>query len=585
VSASAPVPAPPAGPTAAQLALEAAAVACAAALEVAWFARPASLPSPAALLLGLLGLVAFRLARAGAPRLSTWPKAETALCVAVALAFRLPALLHPWGWVNRDGAYGAFVTLHLLQGASPAPVFTEGANYQGTLKPHLAALLALATGARDLSWLMVAAGAVLSLVFLVASMSLARRIGGRGAALATGLYLALGPKFLTTFSLNSVGQYVDVLALGGVALALVARLLETEARGASARGAYLSIGVLLGAAFWQQPVALSYAAAAFAALALRRATWADAWTALVPVGTALGALPVLLWNRANGWGSGDVMGRDATALGAQAEAFLRVARRTASVAFPVLAGLSPGHPWQDWPGVALAAAALLPALLIAFVVLRWSRLRALPPRADLLPPLLMVACLALAWAVASGKVYGRPRYLLPVMAATAVHFGVAAAWAWTRARALTAAAVAALLAFNVAGTWPRLRESASVAAWYRELVLAVEEKGIRTGYADFQIAAPVTMFTSERVLLSSALGPTPAYESDAHAARVLAFGPDAFVLRPQDDPRPLADWLTAQGVTYQLTREPVPIFWALSRRVPVEEARAHVGTAPADAEE
>jgi hypothetical protein len=578
------VPAPPAAPTPAQLGLEAAAVACTALLAVAWFARPAGLPPPGACLLGLLGLVTMRLARGGAPRLCL-PLPETAACTALAVLFRLPALLHPWGWVNRDGAYGAFVTLHLLQGTVPAPVFTEGANYQGTLKPHLAALLALATGARDLSWLMLAAGVLLSLVFLVASMALARRIGGRGAALGTGLYLALGPKFLTTFSLNSVGQYVDVLALGGLALALVARVLATDAKGSGARGSYLAIGVLLGLAFWQQPVALSYAAAAFGALALRRATWSDAWSALVPAGAALGALPVVLWNLRNGWGSADVMGRGAGELGAQADALLRVARRTVSVAFPVLAGLSPGHPWQHLPGVSLLAAALVPALLVAFAVLRRRALRSLPPRPDLLPPLLLLACVGLAWAVAAGKVYGRPRYLLPVMAATAVHFGVVAAWAWTRSRAGAALAGALVLAFNVAGTWPRLRESAAVAAWYAELVHAVEDKGIRTGYADFQIAAPVTMFTSERVLLSSALGPTPAYESEAHAARVRSQGPDAFVLRPQDDPQPLADWLTAQGVTFQLSREPVPIIWALSRRVPVEEARALVGAAPGDAEE
>src|SRR5262245_62341259 len=88
------------------------------------------------------------------------PAPETWLCVGAALLYRLPALIHPWAWVNRDGAYGAFVTLHLLQGVSPAPVFTEGANYQGTLKPHLAALLAIVTRARDLPWLMAAASVV-----------------------------------------------------------------------------------------------------------------------------------------------------------------------------------------------------------------------------------------------------------------------------------------------------------------------------------------------------------------------------------------------------------------------------------------
>ena len=86
---------------------------------------------------------------------------------------------------------------------------------------------------------MVLASLLLYLVFVAASMALARRIGGRAAALVTGLYLALGPKFLTTFSLNCVGQYVDVLALGGVALALLARDARRRAApGASARVAY-----------------------------------------------------------------------------------------------------------------------------------------------------------------------------------------------------------------------------------------------------------------------------------------------------------------------------------------------------------
>jgi hypothetical protein len=555
---------------------------------VSWFARPAFLPRPVAIALLLLATVGLRVWRAGRPPVPR-PSGETALALALALLYRAPALVHPWAWVNKDGAYGAFVTLHLLQGVSPAPVFTEGASYQGTLKPHLAALLALVTGARDLSWLMTAASVILSLVFLVASMALARRIGGRAAALATGLYLALGPKFLTTFSLNCVGQYVDVLALGGLALALLARVLDDDLRGTTARGSYLAIGVLLGAAFWQQPVALSYAGVVVLALALRRATWRDPWTLLVPMGFALGALPMLLWNLRHGWGSGEIMGRGIEDAAAQADALWRVARRTFTIAFPILAGLSPGHPWQAAPLLPVLAAALVPGLLLAFVALRRRSLREsvarLRPRADLLPAALLLGCLALAWAVAAGKVYGRPRYLLPVMAATAVHFGVVAAWMWRRSRPAAAVAVAAVLAFNVAGMLPRLRESASIAEWYRGLARAVESRGIRTGYADFSIAAPVTMFTSERVLLSSALGPTPAYESEAHASRVAREGPDAFVLRPQDDPRPLADWLTANGVGFRLDLEPVPIVYGLTRRVPVEEVRGLVGGAVPPSEE
>ena len=41
-----------------------------------------------------------------------------------------------------------------------------------------------------------------------------------------------------------VGQYVDVLALGGLALVVVARLLSEDRRGRQARGSYLGAGLL-----------------------------------------------------------------------------------------------------------------------------------------------------------------------------------------------------------------------------------------------------------------------------------------------------------------------------------------------------
>jgi hypothetical protein len=172
-----------------------------------------------------------------------------------------------------------------------------------------------------------------------------------------------------------------------------------------------------------------------------------------------------------------------------------------------------------------------------------------------------------------------------VTAAAAVFFGTVVAWLWARTRLAAALLTVVALGFNAVGMLPRLIESAAIARWYRGLVQAVESTGIRTGYADFSIAAPVTMFTRERVLLSPALGPTPAYESEAHASRVAREGPEGFVLRPQDDPGPLAAWLTANGVGFQLVREPVPIFHGLTRRVAVEEVRGVVGGASAPSEE
>jgi hypothetical protein len=547
---------------------------------VSWFAAwPPMLPvaAPAG---ALAAVLAYRLV--ATPAWPARPHKETLACLALAFLYRLPALLHPWGFVNKDGAYGAFVALHLQQGIRPAPVFTEGANYQGTLKGHLGALLGLVTGVNDLSWLIVAASVLLYLVFVAASMALARRLGGRVAAWVTGLYLAISPRFLTVFSLNSVGQYVDVLALGGLALALLARVLEGPG-GASARAPYLALGFLLGAAFWQQPVALAYWVVALAVLAVRRQTWRDPWTGLVLVGLFLGALPVLIWNLGNHWDSSFILGREPSEVQAQIAAIPELAERTVEVALPILSGLSPRHPWVRLSLVRPAATALLPLLLLGYLAAKgreiWRSLRAGRPSPAVLPPLLMAACLVLFWSVAAGLVYRRPRYLLPLLAASAIHLGVLSALAWRRPwlRPAVAVVMAALLAFAVVGTAPRFRQAAPLAAEYRRLVEALDRLQIRTAYSDFSISAPVTMFTRERILVSPRLGPTPSYESESLASRVDRAGPDAYILPPGDDPELFSAELRRHGVSFKSVLDPLPVFYDLHPRIRAEEVRGFRG--------
>ena len=564
------------------LLLEGALLGCLVLLTTTWFAeQPAGLP-PAAPFAVLVVAAAVRWGRT-IPRELRPPALETVAALAAAGLYRVPALITPRGWVNRDGAYPAFVALHLMQGMRPAPIFTEGAHYQGTLKGHLGALIGLVTGARDLPLLMVLTSVLLYLVFVAATMALVRRIGGRGAALVAGLYLAISPRFLTVFSLNCVGQYVDVLALGGLALVVVARLLSEDRRGAEARWSYLGAGLLVGTAFWQQPVALAYAGVVALALALRRATWRDGWALLLPLGAFVGALPVLLWNAQNHWQTGDIIikGREPSELAAQADALPHLIRRTLTISFPTLSGLSPGHPWGNlWP-VAAVGYVLIPGALALYLAIRGREIAASirpgRPSPALLPPLLLACCLVQFWAVAAGRIYWRPRYLLPVTAATAMHLGIVLAWRWPRARGPRALALAAILAVNVSGTWPRLRSGAEVAAPYDQLVRSLEARQIRTGYADFSISAPVTMFTGERIVFSSRLGPTASYESDRHTQKVAREGPDAYVLRPDDDPEQFAALLRSLGVSYKLDIDPVPIFYGFSRRVRLEEVAGFRG--------
>jgi len=564
------------------LLLEGALLGCLVLLITTWFAaQPAGLPAVVPLAV-LLVTAAVRWGRM-IPQMLRPPGPETVAALAAVCAYRLSALITPRGWVNRDGAYPAFVALHLMQGMRPAPIFTEGAHYQGTLKGHLGALIGLLTGVRDLPLLMVLTTLLLYLVFVAATMALVRRIGGRGAALVAGLYLAFSPRFLTVFSLNCVGQYVDVLALGGIALVVVARLLSEDRRGADARWSYLGTGLLLGAAFWQQPVALAYAGAVALALALRRATWRDGWALLLPVGAFVGGLPVLIWNAQNHWQTGDIIikGGEPGELAAQADVLPHLVRRALTISFPTLSGLSPGHPWGHlWP-VAVVGYLLIPGALALYLALRGREIAASirqgRPSPALLPPLLLAGCLVQFWAVAAGRIYWRPRYLLPVTAVTAMQLGVVLAWRWPRARVLRALVLAAILAVNVSGTWPRLRSAAEVAAPYEELVRSLEARRIRTGYADFSISAPVTMFTGERIVFSSRLGPTASYESDRHTQKVAREGPDAYVLRPDDDPEQFAAVLRSLGVSYKLDIDPVPIFYGFSRRVRLEEVAGFRG--------
>ena len=74
------------------------------------------------------------------------------------------------------------------------------------------------------------------------------------------------------------------------------------------------------------------------------------------------------------------------------------------------------------------------------------------------------------------------------------------------------------------------------------------------------LSAPLTMFTRERILLSSRLGPTPAYEPEEQTARVAREGPDAYVLRPDDDPARFEEVLKSLGVTYKVDLDPIPVF-------------------------
>jgi hypothetical protein len=510
------------------------------------------------------------------------PHWETGLCLLLAVASRLPAILHPWAWANREAAYAGFPALRICASVRPGPVFAEGAPYMGTLKGHLAAALALLTRSADFSLLLVLTSLFLYAVCIAATMSVARRIAGRAAAIATGLYLALSPPFVTVFSVNSLGQYVDLLALGGLSLALLARLLDERLSGRASRGWHFAIGLTLGVAFWQQPLAVVYIAVVTVAYLLRARRVRDPWSWYAVAGFCLGVFPVAIWNWEHAGATSEVVARTLTPL-SQAPALLH---RLSAIALPLLMGAGRHVPLAQYAAVRVALMLAVPGLAIAFAIRSRRALRdalAGAPTAALLPLLLLLSNGIIVVAAIHGSQYERPRYVLPAVTATAIHLGVVIEWVWLRWRWLAVGALGVIVAWNAVGTLTRPFGGAKKEAFYRQLIAVLDAHGLCSGYADFSIAHPVTLFTAERILLSPRLGPTRAWESPRHAQRIGARGVDAIVLRPQDDPRALAQRLRELHVGFHLLQEPTPLFFGFSRPVTIEELSGQ--SSLADAEE
>ena len=419
-------------------------------------------------------------------------------------------------------------------------------------------------------------------------MALARRLGGRTAAWVTGLYLALSPKFLTVFSLNCVGQYVDILALGGLALALLARLLD-EPGGPEARWSYLALGLLLGAAFWQQPVALAYCdrgrGRAGRCAARRGATRGPP---LVGAGLVLGVLPVLLWNLRNDWDSSFILGRDPSEVQAQIAAIPVLAERAVSVAFPVLAGLSPGHPWGAVALVRLAATALLPLLLVAYLAARGRDLaRSLrdgrPTAGDPAAPADARVARAL---LVRGRRHGLPATALPAARARRLRDPPGRARRPGLAPALAARRSSSR---SWPPSWP-LRSRAPRPGSWRHGPSPPTTAGSSSPSTAWRSAPPTPTSPSpprsrcspaSGSCVSPRLGPTPAYESESLARRVDLAGPDAYILPPGDDPELFAAELRRHGVSFKTVLDPLPVFYDLHPRIRAEEVRGFRGEAPA----
>jgi hypothetical protein len=531
----------------------------------AWFHGPIlhdRLSAPAALLILLASAVAavMALRAAGGPSLTRGFAAAAAGVCLLATVVRLPALAAPGSLISSDSAVAGIIAQELRAGQLPPPIYAPGFPYEGTLKAQLTALLGRLLSRVGTPLLYAVCSHLFYLIWTIAVMVLARDVGGIRAALGAGLFMAVPPRFLVAFSLNNVGQYPEVNALGTLGLALLV----------AHRGLLLP-GFLIGLAVWQQLLGVYFVIVVALAVALTPDWRRARRVAGVVVGFLAGSYPVWAWNAAHGWATLEFFRRGGKEPAQRLAGLPDRLAQTAVVSFPKMFGLTDaGVP----AALATALGLVLPLLVLVMLWARWREaLEGRGRRAVFLVGVLFVVVVGVfSSSKFSYRGLHRPRYLIPIYTSTAVALGWGLDALARRSRLAGAAAALAVLGLDTVGLEPWLRGRAPVEAADEAFLQKAHELGIRTGYTGFWIGPRFSFLSEGRLVLSGELGPDVSWVHPAHADRVRTQGPDALVVDEPDLARALERRLDSLGVSRERTDVAgLTILHHFSRRVGLEE--------------
>jgi len=492
------------------------------------------------------------------PRLGPRERRGLLLVLALAFLFRLP-----FAWqgaaaaVTPDGALSGIVALHIRDGGERL-VFVPLVPYSGSLKSHLAALLALAI---DPARAFALASVAFYLVFVAGLYRLALLAGGAGCALAAGLYAAFPPAFVTRYSLSNDGNYVEVLALGTWALWLAVRWLEADSDRARLA---LAAGLVLGLGFWCHILAvvhLAAVAAVFALVGRGRSAPSLGWLA---AGWGLGYLPGLLWNAGHDWasfryllpGAATEGGGGGGSLGEKAWAMV-------TDHWPVLLGYDAGYSEpldRVLRGLAFGAVVLAAWATGRAAVRAWRG----APRALLVLLLFLGVNLAVAL-LALPHVAGNPRYLLFLMAPLPVFLADALGEGRRRI------ALLGLVALGALGSLGHLPGTLRADLRWREMTEGLVAEGVRWCYTDFHLATRINFLSGERVVCSAKLGPTTTEYFLGYREAVERAPRAALVAVNDYSAGRIEQRLRSLGVAYERRDFMKPVLLRLSRKVEPEE--------------
>jgi hypothetical protein len=412
------------------------------------------------------------------------------LLLVLALSSGMMALLYARQAIpyNADMAVVALMAQDILY-RDAHPIFYDSSEYAGTLEQHWVALLFAFLPDGVIIHRLGIALLLLGVVALVWTFT--REAFGERAALAAGLYLALGPLFFYYRGLTSEGPYTPIHLIGAGILALLIRIEKRALEGKPFGIEATALGLLFGLGWWTHPLVLVFGGSLLAALAAGKA-----WRRLTPWGFLaavaaffLASFPWWWRNLCTGWASlaGPEAGR------ATAEQALEQAGVLARIGVPVLLGARPL--WaEETPTtvVLLSWAVLLTGLgLGAFRIFRDGSPLARYAAAVLLPLPLFSVALALQ---SYRTNFQEPRLIYATYFVLAPFFGVLVTASrgsrWTRSALLGAVA-----SLHLAGHVLPYR----AAPLPHEPVRRLLERGADHVYTTYWMAFPLVFLSKDRI--------------------------------------------------------------------------------------
>ena len=409
----------------------------------------------------------------------------------VGIGIRVFLLLSPFGDLDSDEAVVGLMAQDMLQGDYRA--FFWGQTYGGTAETWLIAQVFAVFGASvtTLRLTMLALNAaIVVLIWRVAQQMLPRRNAAYVAIMAI-----IWPPFTLWWYMKSPGFYNITLIFGLASLLLA---LRTAAAPRWFHGLFL--GVLVGLGFWNSPLSIVFTVPAVAYFVIRRPRSILLAPFLVS-GFAIGVLPWLANNLANGWQS--------LAAGQGFDLWSTYRERAWSfvtTAFPTLLGLKmPGTCWfarqcdfdAGWTMSRLSPilyvivlAGLLASLVYTIAGRKWKFLLMLAP--IIAYPFLYAMRNDFTWWV------GHPRYLLPLAPLLTILLGLACSRTPVAAGLIVALAVVSVVTFV---SWdPVADPNTHHVEGREELIEHLDSLGVTAAYSDsYWLGYSISFLSGRRI--------------------------------------------------------------------------------------